>query len=423
MQATAPMQAAAAQVTIERGIVHLIRNKAFFGHLLASMERRRDSSCPASMAVEVHAAGVRLLYDPERFHSDGIPWSVEWLAAVLEHECRHVILDHATRRGDREARKWQIACDLAINQDLSGLPPGHLHPDQYDLPTGLGAEAFYAKLPDQDEEQQGAPGAPGEDPAPDVAPQGNGDGNGPGEGGQGDSRPSGDMCSGAAWADKPGGVAERCVRNLVEQAIEAAKGDAPAEAKRLVERVDEEAADYAFFLRRFCHGLQRRGHRTTRLRAHRRYGDLFPGRKPRRRGRVAVLVDTSGSIGAAQLSMFWAELKSIAAQVDTIVVECDAKIHAVYELGPHDDEPTFHGGGGTVFHDVFTALGGGVGGLRTERHVMEQAAALLQGCEGLVALTDGAASVPTRDPGLPVLWALTMDRTPPAGYGERLLVT
>ena len=43
--------------------------------------------------------------------------------ALLEHLLKHVLHLHMTRRKGRHSHDWDIACDLAINPSIEGLPP------------------------------------------------------------------------------------------------------------------------------------------------------------------------------------------------------------------------------------------------------------------------------------------------------------
>jgi len=40
---------------------------------------------------------------------------VDAIAYVAAHETLHVLLKHPTRRGDRDAKRWNIACDIVVN--------------------------------------------------------------------------------------------------------------------------------------------------------------------------------------------------------------------------------------------------------------------------------------------------------------------
>lgn len=110
---------------------------------------------------------------------------------------------------------------------------------------------------------------------------------------------------------------------------------------------------------------------------------------------VVVAVDTSGSIGQAELDMFFGELSGILEDVrpERIqVVWCDAKVHRVDELQDGADLVDLRtkrapGGGGTDFRPVFD-------------YVDKQGVK----CDALVYLTDGYGSFPEHAPNYPVIW-------------------
>src|SRR5262249_7383811 len=92
--------------------------------------------------------GVSLFYNPA---------FVDTLTAVelqgtLAHEVMHPALQHHTRRGDREARRWNMACDYAINPILIDagltLPKDVLVDGRF---AGMSAEEIYNRLDLEDE--------------------------------------------------------------------------------------------------------------------------------------------------------------------------------------------------------------------------------------------------------------------------------
>jgi predicted metal-dependent peptidase len=66
------------------------------------------------------------------------------LAGVLAHEVMHPALQHHTRRGDRDRKRWNMACDDAINPLLLDagltLPKDVLIDHRF---RGMSAERIY----------------------------------------------------------------------------------------------------------------------------------------------------------------------------------------------------------------------------------------------------------------------------------------
>lgn len=79
---------------------------------------------------------------------------VEWLASLPTptrawviggHEVEHLLRGHAERRGERQPREWNLACDREINDDgdRTHHPPGICYPEQIGAAEGLLAEEYY----------------------------------------------------------------------------------------------------------------------------------------------------------------------------------------------------------------------------------------------------------------------------------------
>jgi len=89
--------------------------------------------------------GIKLFINPMFI----LTISKKELIGVLVHEIFHIIFLHMTRRNERDHRKFNIACDYAINPLIleSGLvlPSGVLIDPAY---KGLSAEKIYDLLPD-----------------------------------------------------------------------------------------------------------------------------------------------------------------------------------------------------------------------------------------------------------------------------------
>ena len=119
-------------------------------------------------------------------------------------------------------------------------------------------------------------------------------------------------------------------------------------------------------------------------------------------GEIVIAVDTSGSIGKKVLDMFAGEIDGILScePVKVHVLSCDCKIHQVSTWEPSDGTfaiSSFPGGGGTSHVPIWDWL---------SDSDVEPAC--------VVCLTDGDTDF-GQDPGVPVLWALTKQGSPPFG--------
>src|ERR1700691_3346343 len=114
--------------------------------------------------------GVSIRFNPD--FVTGLSRAV--LRTAIGHETMHCAALHHTRRGNRDARRWNIACDYAINPLLAEtgfeMPEGVLLDPAY---AGMSAEAIYDKLPhdtgddgdDQDSNDPGGMGGVSDPPA------------------------------------------------------------------------------------------------------------------------------------------------------------------------------------------------------------------------------------------------------------------
>jgi Uncharacterized protein conserved in bacteria len=153
--------------------------------------------------------------------------------------------------------------------------------------------------------------------------------------------------------------------------------------------------------------------RPNRRLYHGTYGVLFPSRKRDRMGKVVFVRDTSGSVDDRQMSAYNEQIYTLTSQEmnEYIVIDADASVRQVYELGPGDYPPmTGAGGGGTAFSPAF-----------------EKVAEMLDAGEdlaGLVYLTDLYGPEPSEElvsrMGIPVLWVSTSERVAASGRTVRM---
>lgn len=116
---------------------------------------------------------------------------------------------------------------------------------------------------------------------------------------------------------------------------------------------------------------------------------------------IAVFVDTSGSIGPKQLNVFFSELADIirTCHPETVwVLGVDSTVASAEELTGDVDitqnPPEVGGGGGTDFRPAFEWI--------KEKGLVPDAA---------VYFTDMMGPFPTDDPGYPVIWCSTTEKT------------
>ena len=70
-------------------------------------------------------------------------WTVAERAAVIIHELEHLLRDHHGRCGDRDPGQFNVASDAEINQRMADLPDGAVYPESLGMPRGRTAEIYY----------------------------------------------------------------------------------------------------------------------------------------------------------------------------------------------------------------------------------------------------------------------------------------
>jgi predicted metal-dependent peptidase len=389
--------------TVERRLqkarTALLLDHPFFGSLLFRLKGRESRSIK-TMATD----GISLFYNP--YFVDSL--NAATLCGVLAHEVLHPGLQHHLRRSGRDPKRWNEACDYAINPILLDaglrLPEGVLVDDRF---REMSAEQIYNQLQTEaeqepgdldDTQETGGHGAASLDAAP------------------GDSgEPSAPVTNGgigqvldAPVADEETPTAEEQAREwsvAVNQAVTIAKqaGKVPAGIERTLDGAVEAAVDWRELLRRAWSETTPADYSWMRPNRRHIWTELYlPGVVREGVGEVAIAVDCSGSVNSRQLRLFEAEVRSILEgqrPQRVYVLYFDAVVHKVetFEAG-HQVSLSPVGGGGTEFGPCFEWL--------DEHGVRPQT---------LVFLTDLYGSYPDSEPEYPVLWASTGGRRAPFG--------
>jgi predicted metal-dependent peptidase len=391
------------RTTIERRLqkarTTLLLDHPFFGSLLFRLKGRESRSIK-TMATD----GISLFYNTDFVDT----LNAATLCGVLAHEVLHPGLQHHVRRSGRNPKRWNEACDYAINPILFDaglhLPEGVLVDHRF---RGMSAEQIYNQLQteaeqepdDQDDMQE----TEGEGTAsPHASPGDSGELSAPvTEGGIGQV-----LDAPVAGEEVP--TVEEQIREwsvAVNQAVTLAKqaGKVPAGVERSLDGVAQAAVDWRELLRRAWSETTPADY--SWMRPNRRHiwaGLYLPGVVREGVGETAIAVDCSGSVNSRQLRLFEAEVRSILEGQRpqcVYVLYFDAAVHKVetFEAGESVSlNPV--GGGGTEFGPCIEWL---------EEHSVRP--------QTLVFLTDLYGSFPASEPPYPVLWASTGSRRAPFG--------
>jgi predicted metal-dependent peptidase len=314
---------------VQRARTTLLLDQPFFGVLALQLRVIEDTTCKTAWTD-----GQSMGFNPTFVAS----LTSDQVKALICHEVMHCACGHPWRESGRQHKRWNAACDYAINPIIVDagmtLPDGSLLNPQF---KGQSAEWIYDRLPNDSDDGSG----------------------GSGDNPLGEVRPSPSDAPGNT-SDDQSVATESDWQQLTKQAIQAAKmqGKLPAGMARDLEQATKSIVDWRSLLRRYMQDITTADYSWSQ--PNRRYlsnGLYLPSLRSHACGKIAIAVDTSGSIDAITLAQFAGEMQSIIDDMQPSSVDvlyCDAHVHRVdtFERGDHlDMHPS--GGGGTSFAPVF----------------------------------------------------------------------
>ncbi len=339
-------------------------------------------------AVPMAATDGKTLWFHQQVYGD---LAAEERDALFLHELLHAALLHPLRRGVREVKTFNIAADIVVNGMVVGeaslrLPSGAVRDPKLEH---LSVEEIYELLQKQLPRQR-------------------------------PSLPLADLLSPGAINSRAANSAtnrerDESTHSLQEhheleahwkQAIQQArvlaqsqgKGEMPAGVNRHLDAIADPQLDWRSQLWRYLvhtpndySGLDRRFiHQGL-------YLDHLEGESVE----VYCCIDTSGSVGEEELSLFLGELQGILSAYPMLrcwLFYADASCYGPYELMDGSGIPAPKGGGGTDFRPFFK---------KVARHWNREKQAVC------VYLTDGYGDFPKQEPELSTLWVVV-----PGGLDE-----
>lgn len=344
----------ALQKRLSGSLLRLREREPFFGALALFATPLLTETC-ATAATD----GKRIFWN--RAFLAGL--SSDEVDAVMLHEVLHAALLHVPRRGVREPLRWNIAADIVVNGMVVAarlkLPRGAVRAPEWEK---LAVEEVYELL----------------------------------------GKTSTSWCLDAAWHDllNPSGegsealgahwrAAQAQARALMQAQ---GRGNMPTGWERELSLLEAAQLDWRSYLWRHLVrtptdfvGIDRR------LVSRGLYLETLEGESVR----VAVCVDTSGSIGTTELAQFLGEVQGILRSYPHLSCDlyfADAGLYGPYALQADGAAfPTPKGGGGTDFCPFFAALSNA----DSEPYTV------------CVYLTDGHGTFPDNPPACAVLWVVT----------------
>ena len=352
--------------------IRLRSRHPFFGTLLFH--------APTILTEQISTActdGRNLYFNPAFIE----PLCRQELDGLLLHEVLHAALLHCQRRGARDPQLWNWAADIVVNGMIASL-------EDISLPSGGGlrdmeletlpVEEVYEKL------QQSMLEVPRilmdlvENQHLDAASDSNG--------------------IQVSACKTPSDETFAALREFWKDALQRSKkeqeqkgqGTLPCGLQRELDALEDAQLDWKSLLARYIPDSQADWQGLDR----RFVGQgLYLDELQQTNIKVAICMDTSGSVSQKELSQFYSEVYGLLCQSPKTEVDlyfADAELHGPYPLLLESELPEPKGGGGTDFRPFFGKLN------ECEEDKLPQLA---------IYLTDGYGIYP-QEPEYPVLWVI-----------------
>lgn len=360
---------------IAKTSIKILLQEPFYGHFMLGMPKEVTDSVDTAAVTLLNKQLVKLMVNPDFWAS----LSTDHRYGLIKHEVLHIVLKHLlTQVHYTNKNLYNIAADIVVNQYIKAaqLPEGgitlqrfwHLK-NMYDIVLEPNKDVGYyykqlkkaieqtPKLSFNDCCQAGA-GKNGQFPKD-------------AQGYDTSSIDLSDLLSEGhpeldrhkLWTEveklSPGEkkILEHQVNNIIKETVNRVKhkyknhGNLPAGLKVMLDKILEEMKpkfNWRRILRLFAASSNSSYLKNTIRRPSKRYGTT-PGIKVKRRHRLLLAIDTSGSVQQKELAEFFGEIYHIWRQgAEIFIVECDTRIHSKYYY--KGSAPThIKGRGGTDF--------------------------------------------------------------------------
>lgn len=290
----------------------------------------------------------------------------DWQIFILLHEILHVAYDHCGRKGDRQMRRWNMACDYVVNLDLKhvgfSLPSGALYDFQY---RNMSTEQIYDLLDEDDENSVS-------DFLEDVLPTQR-------------------TLTQSEMQERQQQLESMLLDAATQAEMSEDAASIPPNIERILEGIRKPKVNWRVVLKRFCTDLAKTGH--TWKRPNRRMLPMYlPTQESTKLASVLFAIDVSGSIDQDTFFSFCSEVASVLQILkpkDINLMQFDHSVQDVTRIRKVPDlyKVEFVGGGGTQLEPVM-------------QHFIKS------NDTAMIVLTDGHFSKYITDPQKPVIWVV-----------------
>ena len=367
---------------ISRCIIQMLVEEPFYAHFLSGIIRKVTNEVPTA-AVGLNKAKITLYVNDSFFLKELTTFSSR--VAVIKHETLHLLFKHLFRFDFKKynPKILNIAADLVVNQFIGKwkLPSNAItlkHFPNLDLNENESVEYYYEKLIKLNKKKNNDTSKVALN---EIL----------------DRKSHSDHSKWVNTEDYMSKHAEKELDRIIQQTRNRITKKQfnllPESIKNRINLIIESRrpqVNWKRALKIFSSSSRKTKVKFSSKRISKRYGTR-PGIVIKRKQKLLVAIDTSGSINIDEYSMFFSEIHSMwinGAEIE--VIECDAQVKRRYNYS--GKIPKFvEGGGGTSFNPVFEFINSKKGYIY----------------DGCIYLTDGYAIEPLIKPRCKVLWLIS----------------
>lgn len=302
---------------LEKALKKLIYKDPFYGIFLLNVDKQYTDKLDVIAAVARNGINCTLLVNKTMWDE----LDDEEQMFILKHECNHIILKHFFVGSDLSNKdKANIAADVEVNQYVDTertYIDKYYYPETFGLAPQLGLREYYRQIPDSKSQsnQNGDKGNSGKGLADDHS-------------GWGDFNDLSD-----AERELISQQVDHIVKNTVEQTRKQ-RGTIPGQFKGYIDELFKQKPaifNWKKYFRRLIGTQISIDLKKTRKKESIRFPDSSAV-KYRKKSKILVAIDTSGSVNDKELCDFFSEINHIyRAGADIDICECDSQIGRVYK--------------------------------------------------------------------------------------------